>query len=241
MLHSGWLCLIPGRRSDFFLCHCTRPALGPTKSPTQWVLQVLSLEVTRWFMKLTSDLHQALKVRMCGATPPLPHGVVFNHRDTSLQCGAQVKGWLYLSYLLQHCLWLRGGGKPPNCCVYSYFNISKLLSEPLQHLEKNIDLRATTFQHTAGHPRALQTASYKTNQYIKLKYMTYPNNVVQRNDHFDTKYSFWNACGFSSFTWNQTYTSLRTFNFNITTHVQNNLLLFASTHPFKLYALQNQH
>jgi hypothetical protein len=57
--------LIPSRSIDFSIDNHMRLSLGPTK-PIQWVLGELSLGV-----KLTSHFHLVLRLRMCGAIPPL--------------------------------------------------------------------------------------------------------------------------------------------------------------------------
>jgi hypothetical protein len=45
------------------------PALRPTQSPIQWVLEVLSLGLSIWVMKLTTHICLVPRLRIHGATP----------------------------------------------------------------------------------------------------------------------------------------------------------------------------
>jgi len=56
----------------FLFSTASRPALGPTHPPVQWVPRALSWGV-KWpeGVKLTTHLHLLPKLRMCGATPAL--------------------------------------------------------------------------------------------------------------------------------------------------------------------------
>jgi len=51
----------------------SRPALGPTQPPIQWVPGILSRGYSGRGVKLTTHLHLVLRLRMRGAIPPLPH------------------------------------------------------------------------------------------------------------------------------------------------------------------------
>jgi len=78
---NDW-CSIPGRvRRGFFLfATMSRPALGLSQPPTQWVPGDVAPGVEYWNMKLTACLRLMLRLRMHGAVPPLLH--------TSSWCGA---------------------------------------------------------------------------------------------------------------------------------------------------------
>jgi hypothetical protein len=54
----------------------SRPALGPTQPPTQWVPGALSLGgrgECSWGVKLSTHLQLVLRSRKCGSIHPLPH------------------------------------------------------------------------------------------------------------------------------------------------------------------------
>jgi hypothetical protein len=73
---NGW---IPVTDSEGILfATVSRPTLGPTQSPIQWVPGALSLGgggLSDWGMKLTTHLHLMPKLRIGGAIPPLPEYV----------------------------------------------------------------------------------------------------------------------------------------------------------------------
>jgi hypothetical protein len=68
----------------------SRPALGPTQPPIQWVLGALSLGIKRPGVKLTTHLHLVLRSRMPGAVPPLPQYAIMTW------CSVKTQGQLYL-------------------------------------------------------------------------------------------------------------------------------------------------
>jgi len=65
----------------FFFASASKPALGPTHPPIQWIPEVKRLE-----READTHLHIELSLRMCGAIPPLPHMyswrcTYFHHRE----------------------------------------------------------------------------------------------------------------------------------------------------------------
>jgi hypothetical protein len=56
----------------FFLATASRPALGPTQSPTQWVPRALSPGVKRPGCELTTHLHLLPRLRMREALSSIP-------------------------------------------------------------------------------------------------------------------------------------------------------------------------
>jgi hypothetical protein len=77
-----------GRRRDIsLLTTASRPALGPTQTPIQWVPGALSPKVKRPGV-LTIHLQPVSRLGMRGAIPPLPHPFS--------RCGAQLSiGYLF--------------------------------------------------------------------------------------------------------------------------------------------------
>jgi hypothetical protein len=80
----------------FLFTTASRPALGDTQFPVQWVPEALSLGVKRPGVKLTTHLYVVSGARMC-AVPPLPNtpswrGAQLKHRDnfTFTQIGKQI-------------------------------------------------------------------------------------------------------------------------------------------------------
>jgi hypothetical protein len=74
----------------FVFTTASKPALGPTQPPIQWVPGAISLVVKRGGVRLTTHLQLVPRPRMCGAIPPLS--------NTPSRRGAKVKaqGRLYL-------------------------------------------------------------------------------------------------------------------------------------------------
>jgi len=55
------------------LVTASRPALGPTRPPLQWVPEALSPAVKRRSMKLTTRLNLESRLKIHEAIPPLPY------------------------------------------------------------------------------------------------------------------------------------------------------------------------
>jgi hypothetical protein len=64
---------IPSRYKMLLLAPASRPALGPTQPPIQWVPGALSTGVKRLGRELTSHNHVVPRSRKSEAVPPLPH------------------------------------------------------------------------------------------------------------------------------------------------------------------------
>jgi len=62
----------------------SRLALEPTQPPIQWVPAVLSLGVSRHGVKLITDLYFMLRLRICGAIPPLPNTSSWHSAESSI-------------------------------------------------------------------------------------------------------------------------------------------------------------
>jgi len=81
-LCAGWLGFDSWQAQgwDFFLLtNMSRLDLGPTQTPSWWVLGALSPAVKQLGMKQATHLHLVPRSRMHGAIPPLPirqHGIV---------------------------------------------------------------------------------------------------------------------------------------------------------------------
>jgi hypothetical protein len=82
----------PGRGWEFVFTTESRPTLGPTQPPIQWVAGVLSLGVKRPGVKLTTHLNLVPRSRMRGAIPPLPQYACV------AWCSVKAQGQLYLSF-----------------------------------------------------------------------------------------------------------------------------------------------
>jgi hypothetical protein len=74
----------------YLLTTASRPALGPTQSPIQWVLGALSWGQGGRGVKLATHLYLVLRSRMLGATPPLPQYA------SMAWCSVKAQGQLYL-------------------------------------------------------------------------------------------------------------------------------------------------
>jgi hypothetical protein len=64
---------IPGRGKIFLSFIASRPALGPTQPPIQWVPGALSPGVKWYGHEADHSPPSSVKVKNCGAIPPLPH------------------------------------------------------------------------------------------------------------------------------------------------------------------------
>jgi hypothetical protein len=73
---------IPGRDTIFLIITTSRPALGPTQLPTQWMPGTLSLGVKRQGCEPDHPPPPSADVKNGGAIPPLPH--VCSQRAASL-------------------------------------------------------------------------------------------------------------------------------------------------------------
>jgi hypothetical protein len=79
--YSNWLRLddrgvgvpSPGRVKNFLFSTSSRPALGPTQPPIEWVPGVLSQGVKRGGVKLTTHLQLVPRSRKCGSIHQLLH------------------------------------------------------------------------------------------------------------------------------------------------------------------------
>jgi hypothetical protein len=83
-LRAGWSVVQFPTGARIFLITASKPALGPTQPPIQWIPGAPSLGV-----KLTTHLHLVQRSRMRGAIPPLP--------NTS-PCSAQLKYRDYFTF-----------------------------------------------------------------------------------------------------------------------------------------------
>jgi hypothetical protein len=85
---------LAGAGKGFFLsATSSRPALGPTQPPVQWVLEALSPGI-----KLTTHLNIVPRLRICGAVPPFSHvfmaWCLVKHRDNfTFNFGSWFKVW----------------------------------------------------------------------------------------------------------------------------------------------------
>jgi hypothetical protein len=57
----------------FLFSTASRPALGPTQPPTQWVPEALSPGVKRLGLEADHSPSSNVEVKNGGAIPPLPH------------------------------------------------------------------------------------------------------------------------------------------------------------------------
>jgi hypothetical protein len=88
----------PAELGIFLFTTASRPALGPTQPPIQWVPGALSLGVKRPGREADQSPVSSAEVRMRGAIPPLPEYVLMawclvKHRDnftfTKIGCGGE--------------------------------------------------------------------------------------------------------------------------------------------------------
>jgi hypothetical protein len=66
--------LFPGSHKLLFTI-MSRTALKGTQPPVQWVPQFFAMGYNGWDMKLTTHLHLLIRLKMHGATGPLPTNV----------------------------------------------------------------------------------------------------------------------------------------------------------------------
>jgi hypothetical protein len=69
------------RGGIFLVSTESRPSLGPTQSPIQWILEALTREYSFWGVKLTTHLHLMPRSRMSEQYPHSSiclHGTVLN-------------------------------------------------------------------------------------------------------------------------------------------------------------------
>jgi hypothetical protein len=69
---DGWGS-IPIRGNSFLFSTVSRPALGPTQSPIQWVLEVLSLGIKQPGHEADLSPLSSAEVKIVRATLPFPH------------------------------------------------------------------------------------------------------------------------------------------------------------------------
>jgi hypothetical protein len=72
---------IPSRGKIFLISTASRPALGPTQSPIQWILGAISLGEKRPGSEADYSFPSSVEDKNGGAIPPLLiclHGVVLN-------------------------------------------------------------------------------------------------------------------------------------------------------------------
>jgi hypothetical protein len=82
----------------------SRPTLGSTQPPIQWVPGLFSWRQSGQGMKLTTHLHLVLRLRMLGAIPPLPHmsawrGAYLSARDNFIFLYSQLFMALQRNYV----------------------------------------------------------------------------------------------------------------------------------------------
>jgi hypothetical protein len=111
-LQTGWPGFIPRQRQRIsLLASASRPAVGPTQPPIQWLLGVLSLRVKRsWGMMLTTHSHLMQRSRTSRSyTSPLP-----THLDGMYQRQLYFTNWsthIVQMYSLLFCI-------PHSSCRY---------------------------------------------------------------------------------------------------------------------------
>jgi hypothetical protein len=73
----------PDRRKIFLYSITSRPVLGPSQSPTQWVPGALSPQV-ELLRREDDHLPSSAEVKICGAIPPLSRTLSWRRTGTNL-------------------------------------------------------------------------------------------------------------------------------------------------------------